>query len=130
MKVRYVTLDSNTYFSDLDFMMMTPAERGVYLTLTLYMYWCDGKVKHDPPALSQLCNCDDFENIWKKIEKKFQTRNGVIKHKRVTEDLRRAKKLMQSRKKSGLKGARKRWGGHSDPTSNPISDPIGEPIAK
>jgi hypothetical protein len=66
-----------------------------------------------------LCNCptcDDFEKIWQNIAKKFQTRNGVIRHKRVTRELRRAKKLRQVKRRAGLSGARKRW--QSDGTAN------------
>lgn len=44
---------------------------------------------------------------------KFQIRNGVIKHKRVTKELRKAKKYRQAKSRAGIKGAEERWHSHS-----------------
>ncbi len=54
-----------------------------------------------------------FKQLWQKIAKKFQVRNGVIKHKRVTKELRKAKKMLQARRKAGLKGAKVTWQSHN-----------------
>lgn len=115
----YVQLESQAFLKDMDFVMMTAAERGAYCTLILLLYCSDGKLEFDPPALERMCNCKNFEKIWEKIGKKFQTREGVIRHKRVTKELRRAKKFMQSQRKSGLRGAQVRWGRHSEPNGEP-----------
>jgi hypothetical protein len=64
-----------------------------------------------------ICNCENFEKVWQNIVKKFQTRKGVIKHKRVTKELRRSKKLLQSQRKAGLASARKRL--------TDVSTPVG-----
>jgi hypothetical protein len=69
-----------------------------------------------------LCNCEDFSKIWSNISKKFQTRNGVIKHKRVTKELRMAKKFIQHQRKAGLTGASKRGHGHSIANSGAIAN--------
>jgi uncharacterized protein YdaU (DUF1376 family) len=108
MKVRYVQLESEAFLIDLDFIKMNAQERGVYCTLLFRLYCNNGKSEFDTPTLARLCNCNDFEKIWQNITKKFQTRDGVIKHKRVTKELTRAKKLLQSQRKAGLASARKR----------------------
>ncbi len=110
MKIKYVQLDSSAFFIDLDFIAMTLEERGAYLTLILYLYCNNGKCKLDIHVLSQFCNknAKAFEKIWQNISKKFQIRKGVIKHKRVTKELKRAKKFIQHQRKAGLASARKR----------------------
>ncbi|MBC8472076.1 MAG: DUF1376 domain-containing protein [Planctomycetes bacterium] len=103
--------------TDMDFLAMTSEERGAYWTLILYLYCNNGKCNLDISLLSQLCNKTPkaFEKIWRNISKKFQTRSGVIKHKRVTKELTRARKFRQAKSKAGLKGADKRW--HSQSTA-------------
>ena len=112
MKIKYIQLESDAFLTDVDFIQFTPAERGVYCSLILLLTSNGGKCAFDVRALSRVCNCEsveEFEKIWEKLSKKFQTRNGVIKHKRVTKELARSKKLRQAKRKAGLSGARKRW---------------------
>ncbi len=116
MKIKYVQLESDAFLTDIDFVQFSPAERGVYCSLILYLTSNDGKCTSEPEVLSRICNCDSveqFEKIWEKLSKKFQLRNGTIRHKRVAKALRRAKKLRQAKRKAGLSGARKRWQSHS-----------------
>ena len=111
MKIKYVQLESEAFLTDLDYIIMSHAERSVYCTLIFYLTSNNGKCEYKPSALSKLCHCEnveEFEEIWQGISKKFQTRNGVIKHKRVTKELRRAKKFIQRQRKAGLASARKR----------------------
>jgi uncharacterized protein YdaU (DUF1376 family) len=84
--------------------------------MILFLYSNDGKCEFDPAALSRVCNCDNtqqFEQLWQIVSKKFQVRNGVIKHKRVTKELTKAKKFIQAKRKAGVKGANKRWHSHN-----------------
>jgi uncharacterized protein YdaU (DUF1376 family) len=118
MKIRYVQLESESFLTDLDFIRMSAQERGVYCTLLFYLYCNNGRCELDPPTLARMCNCSDFEKVWQNIAKKFQTRNGVIRHKRVSKELRMAKKFIQHQHKAGLTGASKRWHGHNDPNGN------------
>jgi uncharacterized protein YdaU (DUF1376 family) len=76
MKIKFVQLESQAFFTDLDFITMSAAERGVYCTLLLHLYCNAGRCEFDPQALARLSNCDDFEKVWEKVAKKFQTRNG------------------------------------------------------
>lgn len=119
MKIKYVQLESDAFLTDIDFVQFTPAERGVYCSLILLLTSNDGKCTFEPPALSRMCNCqsvEEFEKIWERISKKFQLRKGVIRHKRVTQELGRAKKLLQAKRRGGLSTAKKRW--HSGGTAN------------
>ncbi len=111
MKIKYVQLESDAFLTDIDFVQFTPAERGLYCSLILLLTSNDGKCTFDPQALSRMCNCqsvEEFEIIWQRISKKFQLRNGTIRHKRVTRELGRAKKLLQAKRRGGLSAARKR----------------------
>jgi hypothetical protein len=111
MKIKYVQLESDAFLTDLDYITMSHAERSVYCTLIFYLTSNNGKCEYKPSALSKLCHCEnveEFEEIWQGISKKFQTRNGVIKHKRVTKVLRRAKKFIQRQREAGLASARKK----------------------
>ncbi|MHC4557809.1 MAG: hypothetical protein ACYS80_10960, partial [Planctomycetota bacterium] len=119
MKIKFVQLESDAFLTDIDFLQFSPAERGVYCSLIFFLNSNGGKCQLEPQALSRLCNCQkcgEFEKIWERISKKFQIRNGMIKHKRVTAELRRARKLQQAKRRAGLSGAQKRW--HSDSTAN------------
>ena len=119
MKIKYIQLESDAFLTDIDFVQFTPAERGVYCSLILFLTSNDGKYTFDQPAMSRICNCDDveeFEKIWRRISKKFQLRKGVIRHKRVTRELCRAKKLLQAKRRGGLSTAKKRQ--HSISTAN------------
>jgi len=116
MKIKYVQLESDAFLTDLDFTLFTPAERGVFVTMILFLYSNDGKCEFDPAALSRVCNCDNtqqFEQLWQIVSKKFQVRNGVIKHKRVTKQLRIAKKKHNDHRKAGKKGAKAKWQSHN-----------------
>ena len=118
MKIKYVQLESDAFLTDIDFVQFTPAERGVYCSLILLLTSNDGKCEFDLRALSRMCNCvsvEEFEKIWQRISKKFQLRNGTIRHKRVTKELKKAKHFRQVCAEAGLKGATKRWHGHNNP---------------
>ena len=121
MNVKFIQLESDAFLTDLDFITFSPAERGVYCTLIFYLSSNNGVCRFEPQSLSRLCNCkstSQFEKIWQKISKKFQTRNGVIKHKRVSKELTKAKRLRQAKRRAGLKGARVTWQRHGSAISS------------
>ena len=37
MKIKYVQLESDAFLTDIDFVQFTPAERGVYCSLIMYL---------------------------------------------------------------------------------------------
>jgi uncharacterized protein YdaU (DUF1376 family) len=123
MKIKYVQLESDAFLTDIDFVQFTPAERGVYCSLILYLTSNDGKCTSEPEALSRICNCEsveEFEKIFQRMSKKFQLRKGKIRHKRVTKELSRAKKLLQAKRRGGLSTARKRQ--HSTSIADSTAD--------
>ncbi len=129
MKIKYVQLESEAFLTDLDYITMSHAERSAYCTLIFYLTSNNGKCEYKPSALSKLCHCEnveEFEEIWQGISKKFQTRNDVIKHKRVTKELRRAKKYRQAKSRAGLKGAEKRWHSHSTAVTKETKGNVNE----
>ena len=52
MKVKYVQLESEPFLTDLYYIRMSPAERGLYCSLIFFLNSNDSKCKLDPPALS------------------------------------------------------------------------------
>ncbi|MDD5011575.1 MAG: DUF1376 domain-containing protein, partial [Phycisphaerae bacterium] len=119
-KIKYISLESGAFISDLIFQTMTAAERGVYCTLIFYLYENNGKLGFDIESLKHLCNCQDFEKVWEFIKQKFVIKNGKISHKRVSKELDRAKKLSQVQSERAVKAATKRW--QNDAPSNAPSN--------
>lgn len=93
------------------------------------MYANDGKCLLDMRHLGRITGCRNFEKVWHKIKTKFQLKGDYITHKRVSRELRKAKRLMQAKRKSGLRGAEKRWQSHSKPNGRPSSKPNGKSMA-
>lgn len=108
-KIKYISLESGAFISDLLFQAMTAAERGVYCTLIFYLYENNGRLSFDIESLKHLCNCQDFEKAWEFIKQKFVIKKGKILHKRVSRELDRAKKLSQVQTERAIKAATKRW---------------------
>jgi uncharacterized protein YdaU (DUF1376 family) len=108
-KVKFVQLEPNAFLSDGEFGAMNAEQRGVYWSLILYLYCNRGRLKLDFDKLARLCGCEDFEQVWSKIKKKFSVRGGYIRHKRVTAELKRSAGFMQNRRAAGLKGAAAKW---------------------
>lgn len=115
-QVKFVQLESGAFLTDVDFITMTAEQRGVYITLILFLNCNKGKCRFDIEVLSALCNCQDFAQVWEKIKHKFSLRNGNIRHKRVSRELKAAKKRLQTASEKGIKGAAKRW--HSQNYAN------------
>jgi hypothetical protein len=57
--------------------------------------------------------CENFAEVWEKVRSSFVIKDGIIRHKVITKDLRKAKKCLQGKRRAGLIGAQKRWQGHS-----------------
>lgn len=121
-QVKFVQLESGAFLTDVDFITMTAEQRGVYITLILFLNCNNGRCRFDEQVLSALCNCTDFAQVWEKIKHKFTLRNGKIGHKRVSRELKAAKSRLQTASEKGLKGAAKRW--HSQ---NPANRPANSP---
>ena len=111
--LQYVQIQPSQDLLDVRFQMMSPAERGVYWTIKLYLYANGGKCPLDEAMLAKVTDCENFAEVWEKVRPAFVIKDGTIKHKVVTKDLRKAKKCLQGRRRAGLIGAQKRWQSHS-----------------
>ncbi|MFA5382243.1 MAG: hypothetical protein WC356_03690 [Candidatus Micrarchaeia archaeon] len=109
------------FTGDSDFQVMTDAERGCFVTIIFYLYQNAAICNLDLAGLKHLCNSKDFENIWKKIEKKFSKTKRGFTHKKVAEEYKAAKKRMQTARNKGVKGMASRYSGNSTANSSAIT---------
>lgn len=107
-KIKYVSLESGAFLSDLVFQVMNAQERGVYCSLLFYLYENNGGLPLNIETLKHLCNCENFEKVWEFIKQKFIVKRGRIYHKRVTAELERVRQISQVQSKKGVKGTIKR----------------------
>ncbi len=114
-KIKYVSLESGAFLSDLVFQAMNAEERGVYCSLLFYLYENNGRLPLNIETLKHLCNCENFEKVWQFIRQKFIVKKGFITHKRVSRELDKARQLSQAQSEKGVKGMKSRW--HSDNTA-------------
>jgi len=128
--LHYVQFQPSKDLLDVRFQVMSPAERGVYWTIKLYLYANGGKCPLDEQMLAKVTGCESFLDIWEKIKTNFVIKDSTIRHKVVTKDLRKAKKFLQGQRKAGLRGAKKRWGCHSDPNGKAIAKLSKDKLSK
>ncbi len=127
--IRFVQLEAAAFLTDPDFMRMSCEQRGVYCSLIFLMYCNEGELKVEATPdgtansndIASLCN--DFELTYNldTVLSKFIFSNGLLSHKRVTEELDKAKNFSKVKRKAGLMGAKKRW--HSGSTANGTAIP-------
>jgi hypothetical protein len=116
MDIKYVQLEPAAFLTDPAFIGMSMAERGIYVTLIFLLYCNHGELylgaddnDNSLPnrgAISRVCG--DFEDIDFCIEAimiKFDYKDCILTHKRVTEELQKSHNFVES----GRKGAEKRW---------------------
>lgn len=115
-KVKFVYLESGAFLSDPDFQRMTAEQRGIYCTIIFYLYTNGGKLAIKEEAnlagmsqIAALSNCfrsgQEWKGVWELVSRKFQIKNGILTHKRVTKELTAA----QAKKTAGLIAASARW---------------------
>jgi uncharacterized protein YdaU (DUF1376 family) len=101
------------FTGDIDFQTMTAEERGVFCTIIFYMYQNKGYCNLDNTSMATLCGCsNNFDRVWEKIKNKFIHNSGGLTHKRVISEYSKSLQRMQTSVKAGVKGAKRRWGGH------------------
>ena len=127
--IHFVQLESSAFLTDPDFMRMNCEQRGVYCSLIFLLYCNNGELQVDGTAngkpcskdIGSLCNDYDIENSIEIVLSKFNYANGLLSHKRVTEELKKARDFSEVKRQAGLKGAKKRW--HSHSTANSTTTP-------
>jgi hypothetical protein len=120
MDIKYVQLEPAAFLSDVQFIQMTMAERGIYWTLILLLYCNNGEIylapdKNDPEIPDSdflrgllggyVAGYDESDTCIEAVMVKFNYQDGILTQKRVTEELKRSHNYIES----GRKGAEKRW---------------------
>lgn len=102
------------------------AHHGAYLMLIKH-YWCTGLPLPDDDDKLWRISCCDSKGAWKKlrstVEAFFEVGNGVWRHKRIDEELGRAKARTARRAEAGSRGAAKRWQTHGNANGNAMAMP-------
>jgi uncharacterized protein YdaU (DUF1376 family) len=119
IKVDFVAL----YFRDFlpDMMMMTTEERGAYSSLCFKIYEEGGWLPNTVRTLSSIAGLTEisFSGVWANIKHKFIIDDGEISQKRCLKELQKSEKLIQGKRRAGLKsGEARRKKGNKGPTEN------------
>jgi len=123
--VKYVMLEPSAFLTDIDFLMMNAEQRGVYCSIIFYLYCNDGKLllgnngditllHNQTSQLATISGCYKlgaaWDAVWSKIAPKFEINGNLITHKRVTEELKKAKDFIEQKSEAGKKGMASRYG--------------------
>jgi uncharacterized protein YdaU (DUF1376 family) len=102
-KPLYIQLEPGAYPKDVDWQVMTAQDRGCYHSLIIYLACSNGKLPNNQNRLANLCNVNEkvFEIFWGKFSHKFIGENGEIQHKRINEELRKARKMIRQKSLAG-----------------------------
>lgn len=103
-EIKYIQTESAAYTSDYEWAVMTPSERGNYHSIIVFLGCSNGKLTNDKKELQSLCNEseENFDKFWEKYKHKFQCKNGKIKHKRVSREIRKARKSRRQKSLAGV----------------------------
>jgi uncharacterized protein YdaU (DUF1376 family) len=94
---------------------MKPEQKGIYLMLIVLLYSRQGSLEiNDDMYRIHNCSKKFFDKIFESIKHKFFIKNNKLYHKKVSKELSIAKKRSQAFSEAGLRGAKKRWRGHSE----------------
>ncbi len=133
IQVKYVQFEPSAFLSDADYQIMTAEQRGIYCSIIFYLYANGGKMpvngeqtlfSGNTNRIALLSNCtkigEEWEQVWNIIEKKFKIKDGVLTHKRVTAELRKADNYRKQKSLAGKKGMESRYNGsnNGDPNSD------------
>jgi uncharacterized protein YdaU (DUF1376 family) len=103
---------------------------GAYLMLIKH-YWCTGQPLNDDDDELWRIACCDSKKEWlalrPKIIRLFQCEAGVLRHKRVDQELAKALCNIKAKVEAGKKGAERRWQKDGIPNGTPNGSAIAEP---
>ncbi len=107
--LKYYQFEPGAFLEDMDFQIMSVSQRGIYISLILYLYRNNGKLPNDDRTLFKLCNSDaqTFDSDWEQIKHKFIC-NEYIEHKRVTEEIEKASNYYKKKRIAGQKSGESR----------------------
>lgn len=108
--IRHVWLTPADFLDDADYRSWDCQLCGAYWNLILTLYANKGKMSDNVAQLRQNAQWrgGGFESAWSILRQKFQLKDGYVRHKRVTAELRRARKSQQDKRNAGLRSAEAR----------------------
>ncbi len=124
-KPLYLQLEPGAYPQDTDWQIMTAEERGCYHALIIFISCNDGHISKDPQGLALLCNIKigKLKTFLEKYSHKFIINDEEISHKRVSDELAKARKYIKQKSLAGKKGMQRRY-------NSVITDPPNTDITK
>jgi len=127
--LKYVQFEPGAFLSDIDFQTMTTRQRGVYISIILYLYTNGGNLPSSDESLCKLCNSkpETFSEDWEAIKHKFKLANQKITHKRVSYELKKASKYFSDKRLAGQKGGQAKA---SNASSSAKAKLLAEQLAK
>jgi len=113
IKIKHIRFEAAEALNDAEVASMTDSQYRAYWQLIFYLYCNYGKCSAEPEVLASICmHTPDVlyfqQKIWPKIGKKFRKKMNVVTHKRVTKELKRAKKLLQAKINAGIRSGQVR----------------------
>jgi uncharacterized protein YdaU (DUF1376 family) len=110
IKIRYYSIDPTAFILDPEFLILTNTQRGLYLTIMLYMCANDGQLNDELKQLQRLIGYrqSNFRKQYDTIKHLFISKEGKITSKLVTCALNRAQKMHDLQKAKGISSAEKR----------------------
>ncbi len=108
--VDWVSLRPADFFADNQFAHWDCRLCGAYICLILRLYTSKGRLENNPVELQKLAQWrgEGWGAAWLKLERKFYRRGKYIFHRRVTSELRNARKRRQSAVAAGLASGKAR----------------------
>ena len=108
IKVDFVALHFRGFLPDL--MMMMPVERGAYTSLCFKIYDEGGWIPNSVQTLSSIAGLSEMEfaKVWVNIKRKFIIEDSEISQKRCLEELQKTERLIQGKRRAGLKSGETR----------------------
>jgi uncharacterized protein YdaU (DUF1376 family) len=100
----------DSFLADANVIVMTMAERGVYITL-ICICWQQGYIAADTAVLSKLCAMPlaAFNKLWPAVEKCFRPKGDRMVHPRLDRERQKQAEFKRERSDAGKAGASKRW---------------------
>jgi len=98
------------FLADQNVVLMTPAERGIYVTLQC-SFWLAGSLPADSTRLARLCHTseDEVTKLWPAVEPYFEERDGLLFHRELEMQRNKAIADWCAKSAGGRKGAKRRW---------------------
>lgn len=105
-KIDYIQLESRAFPEDFEWLSMSPVDRGIYHSLLIFLACNEGSLPSNESRLGHLCNCNmiEFRSFWETYKHKFITKDECISHKRVTEEIKNARKAFKKKSLAGQAG--------------------------